>query len=129
MSDPSLSLQKALYEALVTAGVCGGRVYDRVPDGAVFPYATIADDTLGDASNTCFTQDEAFVSIHVWSRAVGHVEVKQQAALVRGALDTEIAMEVPFKAAIGEWDSTRYPPSEDALTAHAVLTFRYLIQH
>lgn len=129
MSDPSLALQKAVNTALRAANVCGGRVYDRVPGGAAFPYCTIGEDQMVDNSNSCWDATEAFVTVHVWSRGVGHVEAKAEAAKVRDALNTELALDAPFKACLGEYQGTRYPPSPEGLSTHAVLTFRYIIQH
>jgi hypothetical protein len=128
MSDPSLALQKGVRDALVAASVCSGRVYDRVPSDPTYPYCVVPDASLADDGNTCWQQDEVFQQISVFSRAVGHVEVKQQAALVRAALDTEITI-TGFQTALGEWQSTRYPQQPDALSTQAVLIFRYLIQH
>ncbi|MEM6617452.1 MAG: DUF3168 domain-containing protein [Pseudomonadota bacterium] len=128
MSDPSLAFQKAVYDALIGGGVCAGRIYDRVPQKRVYPYATVPDAAFSDDGNSCFQQDEVFLDVHVYSRAVGHVEIKQQVGLIRAALDTEIAID-GFKNALGEWRSTRFPPQPDRLSAHAVVTFRYLIQH
>lgn len=128
MSDPSLALQKAVYDALVAANVCGGRIYDRVPSERTYPYAVVANASLVDDGNSCWQQDDVSQQVSIFSRDLGHVEVKQQAALVRAALDNEIAI-AGFINASGEWQSTRYPPQPDALSTQAVLTFRYLIQH
>jgi len=132
MSDPALALQKAVAAALKTASVCDGRVYDRVPEPGkrFYPYCTLADDTLSNDGNSCWDQTEAFCTVHVWEQnRPGHVNVKEQVGRIRAALDTEIVLDAPFKVISGSWQSTRFPPTGDALSTHAVMTFRYIIQH
>jgi len=128
MSDPSLELHKSVYAALVAAGVCGGRVHDRVPHAPQYPYCALFDIQLVDDGNSCFQQDEAFVDIHIYSRQLGKVEIKQQIALVRAALNVEVPV-TGFTNALGQWQATRLVPSGDANSSHAVVSFRYLVQH
>jgi hypothetical protein len=116
MSDPSIAVQTAVFEALTGASVCEGRVYDRVPKGADKPYCTIGDDVVVDDSNTCWTQDEITCQVHVWSEAVGSVEAKEEVSKIRSALTGTLILEEPYKVALGEFRSLQSPPSGDALT-------------
>jgi hypothetical protein len=131
MIDPSLALQKAVFEALapVLAGVAG--VYDRVPvdpAGAVaaaFPYVHIGEDHILAATDQCHDAADAFAVVHVWSRAVGKVEAKGVMAIVVAALAANLVLD---GFAIITWactDGPRHMTDLDGLTSHSVVTFRY----
>lgn len=129
MADPSLLLQGAIVSALKAApAVAAGRIYDRVPESASFPYVTVGEgDTVGD-DNSCADASECNVQAHVWSRAVGKVEAKQIAALVRARLKSKFTL-AGFQVTVVEYVTTRYLDDPDGITTHAVCEFRYLIDH
>lgn len=129
MSDPTLPLQAAIVTALkASPAVADGRIYDRIPTDPVFPYVTVGEgDTVGD-DNSCFDSSEVNVSVHVWSRAVGFPEAKGIVALVRERLRTEFTIS-GFLVVNAEYVTTRYLRDPDGLTSHAVVEFRYLIDH
>lgn len=85
MTAAAWSLQQAVFAAL--AGVAGGRIYDAVPHGAVFPYVVIGDGEEADAGTIGGPASVHTLSIHLWSRGAGSREIKQLAADVRAALD------------------------------------------
>jgi hypothetical protein len=85
MTAAAWTLQQAVFAAL--AGIAGGRIYDAVPRGAVFPYVVIGDGDESDAGTSDAPASEHTLSIHIWSRGGGAREIKQLAAAVRGALD------------------------------------------
>ena len=134
MSDPSVNLQKAVYAALTQhsgliarlGAMPSTRVYDRVPPNAVFPYVTIGDDQhLAEYDSGPFT--ESYVTVHVYSRAVGRIEAKTLVGLVRETLDVQLAVEGFLTM---EWGYLRTDligdPAEH--THHYVVEFRYLLQ-
>ena len=128
MSDPSLAVQGAINTTLRNAGICQGRVYDRVPAKPTFPYVTIGEgDTVGD-DNGCFDASEVNLSVHVWSRTVGFPEAKTIAGQIRGLLKTDFALP-GFNVSVAEYVTTRYMRDPDGLTNHAVVEFRYLVDH
>lgn len=129
MSDPTLAIQGAILAALkVAPAVAEGRIYDQVPGKPTFPYVTIGGgDTVGD-DNSCFDASEVNVSVHVWSRAVGFPECKTLAALIRPRLKTEFTL-TGFTVSSAEYVTTRYFRDPDGLTSHAVVEFRYLVDH
>ncbi len=123
------ALQKAIFTALTASpAVAGGRIYDQVPKGAVFPYVTIGDEQVIDDSNGCSDAWEAFADVHVWSRpATGSkIEAKDLAASIVTRLSTELPV-AGFVTILGTLQTMRTFRDPDGLTEHAVLTFRYLI--
>lgn len=128
MSDPSLVLQGAIVTALKAANVAGGRIYDRVPEGAAKPYVTVGEgQTIGN-DNLCAGASEVFADVHVWSDAVGWPEAKTLVGQIRNALAAELAL-VGFTVTVAEFRQARFLPATDGLLRHAVLEFRYLIDH
>lgn len=129
MTDPTLAIQAAIVAALKTAtAVAGGRVYDSVPAEPTFPYVTVGDgDTVGD-DNSCFESSEVNIPVHIWSRAVGFPEAKAIAALVRARCKVEFTIS-GFKVVNAEYVTARYLRDPDGLTSHAVVEFRYLVDH
>lgn len=128
MSDPSLAVQGAVVAALKAADVAGDRIYDRVPVNPTFPYITIGGgDTIGD-DNDCWGASEVFVQVHVWSRTIGFPECKTIAGQVRDALSSELTL-ANFRNAVAGFLTTRHFRDPDGLTSHAVVEFRYLIDH
>lgn len=129
MSDPTLAIQGAIVAALnVATAVAGGRIYDSAPAEPSFPYVTVGEgDTVGD-DNSCFDSSEVNIAVHVWSRAVGFPEAKGIAALVRARCKAEFTIS-GFKVVNAEFVTTRYLRDPDGLTSHAVVEFRYLVDH
>lgn len=88
MSASAWVLQQAIYTALTgnadLTALCGGRIYDKVPQDAVYPYIVIgeADETAAGAGLT-----EHGVTLHLWSRYGGAREIKSLGAAIRTALD------------------------------------------
>lgn len=127
MADPSLALQGAINTRLRSqvSGV-SNRVFDRVPADVVFPYIELGEFQTLDDGAQCHDGQEVYVTLHVWSRAVGQVEVKTIGAAVRGALhEAELTLAGWQFLEIAHQD-TRYLKDPDGLTSHAVLTFRAL---
>lgn len=129
MSDPSLALQGAINTRLRNqVAAVSGRIYDHVPAKAVFPFIEIGEFQAIANGAQCHDGMEVFATLHVWSRALGQVEVKTIAGAVRGALheaDLSLAGAWQFLG-IAHQDS-RYLKDPDGLTSHAVLTFRALV--
>lgn len=130
MSDPSLELQGAIVAALKANGalptVVGGRVYDAVPAGAVFPYITLGDGQVLPDKADCISGAEVILQVDVWSRSTGYPEVKTISKAVIVKLDDQ-PLTVPGQDIIVfEHESTRYLRDPDGLTRHAAITFRSL---
>ena len=129
MADPALAIQGAHVSALqANPALCGGRVYDKPPANPTYPYIQVGDgDTVGD-DNDCFDASEFNAQVHVWSQAAGLVEVKQIAADVRARLRTEFVI-AGFVIVEARHVITRYLRDPDGISSHAVVEFRYLVDH
>lgn len=121
-------VQSALFAALNGATSCGGRVYDRVPEGPVFPYLTIGDEQVIDDSDQCGEAWDVVVDVHAWSRPVNgsKAEVKAIAAQVVTAIKG-IAAVTGFSLDAIHHETTRTLRDPDGKTEHAVATFRLVI--
>lgn len=130
-------LQKAVFAALTAApAICDGRVYDNPPDearrststGAAWPYATIGDDQVVDAGNSCGDGWEVFCDVHLWSRSssLSKLEAKTLAAAIverLTALDTVDG----FVVIAATLETSRTFRDPDGITEHGVVTMRFLL--
>lgn len=129
MIDPSEPLQRALYAALTPVEGLAA-VYDAVPPEGQrsFPYATIGAVQTVPAFAECVTGIEAFVDIHVWSRAVGSIETKIIGGRVLLALhDVDLELEGHRLIAL-RFTGSRVFRDPDGVTTHGVYSFRVLSQ-
>jgi hypothetical protein len=126
MHDPSAPLQKALvakFKADIAA--VGARVYDRPPASAVFPYLGIGDTQITDDDAGCIDGATAFVTVHIWSRAVGAVECRQISDAILAATRNwmpDLSAD-GFAVADFSCNSARVLADPDGLTTHGILTF------
>lgn len=134
MSEPSLELQRAIYQALITSdalkAAMGGtvRAYDRVPPTPVTPYITFSEAQVLDDGNTCDAEHyEIFVDLHIWSRAVGMAEVKTIAGVLRGLM-LALELATDWNIPIREVQTIRHLNDPDGLTTHSVVTVRFLLE-
>jgi hypothetical protein len=132
MIDPSLAVQKAVYDTLAAVNNLGAQVYDRVPRDAAsgkvtaaFPYVHIGEDQVVSDADQCHDAATVFATAHVWSRAVGKVEAKTIMARVCLALDANLGVDGFEIIAHGVDDGPRHMDGGDGLTSHSVATFRY----
>lgn len=130
MSDPSLELQDAIVVRLKgnSPAVAGGRVYDRVPPDAAFPYVSLGGIQVLPDKADCIDGVEVFPQIDVWSREVGYGEAKTIVKLIMALLDDQPMTISGFSVVVFEHQSTQYLRDSDGLTSHAAITFRGLIQ-
>lgn len=129
MSDPSLALQKAVFDAIASnVPSIRGRVFDQPALDAAYPYVTIGEgQTLSDRAD-CYDGSESFLDIHVWSRAVGFPEAKAIANAIRAALDDS---ELPLDGhslELFQFRDARSLRDPDGMTSHIAMTFRALTQ-
>lgn len=132
MSDPSLDLQGAIVTALKADGdvaaLVGARIYDRIPPAPDFPYVSYgSDQVLQDDPGDCGAGYEVFVTLDVWSRAVGQPQMKRIGGAIRSRLhDAELDLD-GNRLVLLEHRGTRYLDDPDGLTHHGVLEFRALV--
>lgn len=120
-------VQKAIHDALKAAPtVAGGRVYDRVPEDAAYPYVSIGEDQIVGDGNACGDGWEVFADVHVWSRKPGFPEAKGIAAAVVGKVAAITAIS-GFSLLHVELQDQRALRDPDGLTSHIVCSFRFII--
>lgn len=121
-------LQQAIFDALRTAGVTGGRIYDQVPAAPTFPYVTIGDEQVIDDGNSCGASWEVYPDIHVWSRPTAGSKGELKAAMeaVAGAILGIAAVSGKTLVSVKP-ESSRAFRDPDGKTEHGVLTFRFIL--
>ncbi|RCW79547.1 DUF3168 domain-containing protein [Phyllobacterium bourgognense] len=79
MTSAGLELQKALLAHLKADGslekLIEGRVYDRVPEKAAFPYVTLGSTNIYDWSTGTERGSEHLFTLNIWNRASGRKSV------------------------------------------------------
>ncbi|MBL4767634.1 MAG: DUF3168 domain-containing protein [Rhodobacteraceae bacterium] len=120
-------LQKAIFEAL--SGVADGRIYDRVPPDAVFPYVTIGDEDILNDGNSCNDAWSVSATVHGWSRSGtgSKIEVKDLTADIVTVLENELTV-TDFLIVVAELESARIISDPDGITDHAIITIRYELE-
>jgi len=132
MTETSLAIQASVIAALKGAAAvtatAGERIYDRVPPTAGFPRVVYGEDQVlqddADAGACLIEGFEVFVTLHVWSQAVGQVEIKNLAGAVRAALHNATLTVAGYRLLAFEHRGTRYLRDPDGLTSHGVVEFR-----
>lgn len=103
-------------------------VYDDVPQGALFPYVTIGDDTLIEWDQDACLGAEATITLHVWSRERG----RKQAKTIQGALYDALhryALPVDGSHTVDcLWEMSESFLDPDGHTRHGVSRFRIILQ-
>ena len=137
MKDPSYAIQGAIYAALAgSAGVqavLGNpvRVYDKVVPAPAYPYARIGDDQAVGDSNSCADGWEVYVTVHVFANdaQAPRPQVKLVCNAIGQALGNFASLPAPtgFQVTDVELVQSRTFMEDDGLTAHGVMSFRYLV--
>ncbi|HEY1152558.1 MAG TPA: DUF3168 domain-containing protein [Pseudolabrys sp.] len=129
MTSANVALRAAIHQALSADGglvaVLGGaRIYDAPPRGAAFPYVTLGEARLTDASSDGGTTQEHLLTLHAWSRQGGHKEAHDIAGALLQALD-----DAPLTPDGHRLVNLRFAVADirresDGRTYHAVVRFR-----
>lgn len=131
MQDPSVPLQKAIYDALSAEFGAEAGVYDQVPADsagrvtAKFPYLTIGEDLVVSDADQCHDPSTCYQTVHVWSRAVGRVEAKRLMARAVSVLDAMLVVEGFQVIAHAVDQGPQDVAGPDPLTTHRVATMAY----
>jgi len=132
MSDPSLELHAALISKLkADAGVAalvGARVYGGVPEGPTFPYISLGPVQVLPDKAECIDGTEVFYQIDGWARDPTTPKAKQLSKAIVAALDDQDIAVSNYAVIVTEISSINHLPDPDGITAHCVLSFRFLIQ-
>lgn len=128
--SPSLELRASVVAALEgSAGVgalVGDRIYDHVPEGAVFPYLTLRVDNCTADDDACGNHWACAVSVHIWSRKKGRNHVEEIAGPVREALDGVDAV-TGFVVNYRQFEMERVLDDPDGITTHGIITTEFHI--
>ncbi len=131
MSLHSWELQKAIFTALngTVTGVSSANIpiYDDVPEGTVYPYVVIGEETSSNNGTKTLDGVEHTLTLHVWSQYRGRREIKEimqsvyeklhnTAITVTGASLVNIRQE--FSNTLAE---------QDGITRHGIMRFRAVL--
>lgn len=120
----SAAVQDAIFDALVAAGVSGGRVYDDIPKKPAFPYVQIGVSQAVQNDVQCREGGDEFIDLHVWSRQRGQMEAKQVMDAVHTALHDQPLTVTGRDVTLVRIDRTRMLMDPDGITRHGVVTVR-----
>lgn len=123
------ALRAAIYQALIAdpglvAALGGARVYDEPPPGAAFPYVTLGEARITDASADDAPLQEHQLTLHAWSRQGGHKEAHVITGALLQALD-----DAPLAPSGHRLVNLRFALADirraaDGRTYHALVRFR-----
>jgi hypothetical protein len=129
MPASHVALRAAIHDALVadaalSAALGGAKIYDEPPRDAAFPYVTLGDARIVDASVDDGTTQEHLLTLHAWSRQGGHREAHVIAGALLQALD-----DAPLTPAGHRLVNLRFTLADirresDGRTYHALVRFR-----
>jgi hypothetical protein len=129
MPTASIALRAAIREALLADGALasvlgGGRVHDEPPRGAAFPYVTLGEARLIDASADGGAVQEHQLTLHAWSRQGGHREAHLIAGALLSALDDAPLMLADHRLVNLRFTMADIRRENDGRTYHALVRFR-----
>jgi hypothetical protein len=126
----SLALQTALFASLAAdASVQAAlgdppRLYDSVPRAPVFPYATLGGATETDWSTKTEKGSEHRFTLTVWSRASGHKQAKELAAVLIDTLDTATITPDGHTLVSLRFEDAMHARETDGITTRATVRYR-----
>lgn len=129
----SVQLQQMIYDRLRAHGgvdaLVAGRIYDRVPETAEFPYVSFGpSDTIEDDSQ-CITGEIETLQIDCWSRhSGGFRDCKRLTGAVKGALhlyDGQLSEDALVALRVTNLRHFRDP---DGQTSHGVVTVQAIME-
>jgi len=129
MTFANVALRAAIHDALcadgaLTAALGGQRVYDAPPRGAAFPYVTLGEARLIDASSDGGETQEHLLTLHAWSRQGGHKEAHGIAGALLQALDDAPLAPDGHRLVNLRFSIADIRREADGRTYHAVVRFR-----
>ena len=122
MADRTLECQKALVARLrAEVAEVSGRVYDRAPDNAAFPFVEIGDVVTTPLDAQAMRGGEALWQIDVWSRRGGRVEARRIMGAVYDALHWHALALEAGAAVLCRVSARRDMDDPDGVTAHGIV--------
>ncbi len=129
MNSANLALRAAIHHALAAdsgliAALGGARVYDAPPRGVAFPYVTLGEARVTDASADDGPTQEHLLTLHAWSRQGGHKEAHGIAGALLQALDDAPLTPDGYRLVNLRFAVADIRRENDGHTYHAVVRFR-----
>ena len=129
MPAATSALRAAIHDALiadsgVTAALGGAKIYDEPPRNATFPYVTLGEARIIDASSDLGPTQEHQLTLHAWSRQGGHKEAHLIAGALLSALDDAPLSPVGHRLVNLRFAIADIRREPDGRTYHALLRFR-----
>ncbi len=124
----TFNVQKAIYQAILASSVVGARVYDEVPESGdtEFPYVVIGERDGTPDDVTCQDGVDAFLTLHIWSRARGWKEVNDITDGLRPFLHA-VEFQVEGRSSVHCWfELERSFRDPNGVDRHGVITLRIL---
>jgi hypothetical protein len=129
MSTAHVALRAAIHDALIadtalTAALGGSKIYDTPPRGVEFPYVTLGEARLLDASSDGGITQEHQLTLHAWSREGGHREAHVIAGALLQALDDTPLSPDGHRLVNLRFSIADIRRESDGRTHHALVRFR-----
>lgn len=134
MSEAMFAVQDAVYDLLVAnAGmqaVLGNppRIYDYVPQNAVFPYLTLGDTRAENFDTKDGVGINQLITLHAWSRYRGQKEMKDILKAVNLALHRSSMTVSGYNFTDCRFESAETFLDDDGLTYHGLCRYRLITQ-
>lgn len=129
MTTANVALRAAIHETLrgdgaLGAALGGGKIYDEPPRDAEFPYVTLGEARLLDASTDGGQMQEHQLTLHAWSRKGGHREAHVIAGALLQALDDAPLSPDGHRLVNLRFSIADIRRESDGRTYHALVRFR-----
>lgn len=129
MPAAAVALRAAIHDALVAdsavmAALGGPRIYDTPPRDAAFPYVTLGEARILDASVDAGATQEHQLTLHAWSRQGGHKEAHVIAGALLQALDDAPLTPTGHRLVNLRFAIADIRREADGRTYHALVRFR-----
>ncbi len=132
MAGAEYELPKAMDTVLkadaALAGLVAGRIYDRVPPSAKYPYIQIGEGNAVSDRMDCLRSWTVYASIHVWSIDVGFGEAKRIMGAVDDCLDGAALQLETLRLIFCISYKSQVFRDADGLTSHGIVEFRAVIE-
>lgn len=133
MPSAPVALRAAVHEALVAdtgllSALGGAHIYDVPPRGAEFPYVTLGDTRVSDASVDDGPTQEHLLTLHAWSRQGGHKEAHVITGALLQALDDVPLTPAGYRVVNFRFSIADIRRESDGRTYHALVRFRAITE-
>lgn len=136
MIDPTLELQKAIFETLhdstavqaLIGDVSPPRIYDKVSPTAVKPYISLGQPQVLPDKADCIDGAEVSFQVDGWAEGPQSVAIKRLGAAISGALDGVEFVLPNHRTVLCELEQMQYLDDEDGFTKHVAVTLRILTE-